>query len=278
MASPPAARVSGQLVLLKPGTGDPLFIVHGLGGMVSELMPLGSHMSSLRPVYGFQARHLDIAPGSIEQMASSYLRNIREVQPHGPYLLTGYSFGGVVALEMAHQLLSSGEKVALLAFLDSYPHPRNWPLTVRISVLRKRIVYRLSLASKAPISETTAYYARGVVNIFRNLQRYRRPFGPFGFRGSSVYPPEVRQSIESCEAIWIQYRPRFYPGKIIFVKASTGVRFPNDPAAIWSKMVHAIEVHTVSGEHLDLMDRNVRWVADRLSHCIDRALIAVDAA
>ena len=107
-----------SLVLLKPGTGTPLFIVHGGAGVVQELFRLGELVRSTRPIYAIQARGLDGTDpplDSITQMARYYTDNIRKIQPRGPYLLSGYSLGGVIAFEMAHQLRAAEEKVALLA-------------------------------------------------------------------------------------------------------------------------------------------------------------------
>jgi len=163
------------LVLLKYGTGDPLFIVHGLGGAVAELAPLGRLMPSLRPVYAIQARGVDGDEppfDSLVDMANYYLDNLKDVQPRGPYLLAGYSFGGVVAFEMAQQLAKAGEKVALLAMLDSYTHPRSWPLDSRIGVLWRRIANQASIAATVPARQTVAYIARRLGDVGRNLRRH----------------------------------------------------------------------------------------------------------
>ena len=80
------------LVLLKYGTGDPLFIVHGLGGAVAELAPLGRLMPSLRPVYAIQARGVDGDEppfDSLVDMANYYLDNLKDVQPRGPICWRG---------------------------------------------------------------------------------------------------------------------------------------------------------------------------------------------
>jgi acetoacetyl-CoA synthetase len=270
------AEATGRtpLVLMKAGTGIPLFLVHGLGGLVSELLPLAQQFASPHPIYGFGASQADLGnlPRSIEELAKLYVGAVRQIQARGPYLIGGYSFGGVIALEMARRLVSLGEPVGLLVFLDSYTHPKSWPLAARLSVLWKRIRNQLSSAAERPVRATSAYYVLGMVNIVRNLRKYGRPLGPFGFRGSSIYSPDVRQIIEICEAMWLRYRPRFYPGRVTFLKASNGVRFPDNPAAIWSSIVRDLNVHVIAGEHLDLMGCNVGRVADRLAQCIKEAL------
>src|SRR5215472_2038371 len=116
------------LLLLKPGVASaPVFMAHGLGGTLMEVVPLARHLRSRHPTYGIQARGIDgINPPleRIEDMAQYHLDAIREVQPRGPYLLVGYSLGGLVMLEVARGLVGSGERVALLAMLDAYPHAR----------------------------------------------------------------------------------------------------------------------------------------------------------
>ncbi len=119
---------SGALRVLLPlqphGTGTPLFCVHPLGGLAWSYAALVPHVDAGRPVYGLQARGIGEPhrqPADIEEMVRDYLDQIRTVQPHGPYLLLGWSLGGNVAHAMAVELQRSGERVALLAVLDSCP-------------------------------------------------------------------------------------------------------------------------------------------------------------
>ncbi|MEU9993556.1 amino acid adenylation domain-containing protein [Streptomyces sp. NPDC048045] len=115
------------LPLRSTGTLPPLFCVHpglGVGWVYSGLVPA---LERDRPVYALQARGLtgdDRLPATAEEMADDYLARIREVQPHGPYHLLGWSFGGLVAHLMATRLQAEGEEVALLALLDAYPTGR----------------------------------------------------------------------------------------------------------------------------------------------------------
>src|SRR5205814_6968694 len=84
---------------------------------------LAQALGPKQPLYGLQARGLE--PGEepdarIEDMATRYLTAIRSVQRKGPYLLAGWSVGGVVAYEAAHQLARAGERVGMLALIDSW--------------------------------------------------------------------------------------------------------------------------------------------------------------
>jgi amino acid adenylation domain-containing protein/FkbH-like protein len=118
---------SGQslLVPIQPrGAKPPLFLVHGAGGDVLwGYANLANHLPPDQPVYGIKSRvqvGLD-EYSSLREMAHGYLQVVRELQPHGPYLLGGYCFGGNVAYEMARQFMAEGESVALVALLDSAP-------------------------------------------------------------------------------------------------------------------------------------------------------------
>ncbi|MCW2306578.1 non-ribosomal peptide synthetase [Rhodobium gokarnense] len=129
-----AARTAGPPRLLvslgQPAPGSaaekvpPLFLVHPVGGTLSCYGPLLSAMQPARPVYGLRAAGLEageaVAEGGLADMATAYCRELRNVQPRGPYSLAGWSFGGVVAYEMARQLEASGETIAVTALLDSY--------------------------------------------------------------------------------------------------------------------------------------------------------------
>ncbi|HWO65607.1 MAG TPA: alpha/beta fold hydrolase, partial [Umezawaea sp.] len=112
--------------LRKGGDGPPLFCVHPGGGIGWAYTGLLRHLDARHPVYALQARGLDPAEPmarSIAEMAADYRGQIRLAQPRGPYHLLGWSFGGVVAQEIATQLRREGEEVALLALLDSFLVP-----------------------------------------------------------------------------------------------------------------------------------------------------------
>src|SRR2546425_6293135 len=114
-----------SLVMIHPGGARiPFFCVHAAGGNVLEYHELARMLGPDQPFYGLQAKGLsgeEQPHTSITEMAAHYLREMREVQPEGPYLLGGRSSGGTIAFEMACQLAAEGQKVAMLALLDTYP-------------------------------------------------------------------------------------------------------------------------------------------------------------
>jgi thioesterase domain-containing protein/acyl carrier protein len=105
------------------GNKPPLFLVHGLYGNVLNFYGFRHHTPADQPLYGVQATGLDSGRATfvnIPDMADYYIKEIRSVQPAGPYFLGGFSAGGLVAYEMARQLVEAGERVQLLALFDSY--------------------------------------------------------------------------------------------------------------------------------------------------------------
>jgi thioesterase domain-containing protein/acyl carrier protein len=129
-----SATAGTSVVELQPkGTKPPLFLVHGAGGgMFWGYVNLARRLGPGQPVFGFSSRGLDGRAefNTIEEMAAQYVSDLRVIQPRGPYHLGGYCFGGNVAYEMARQLESQGEKVALLALLNCAP-PNSGYMRVR---------------------------------------------------------------------------------------------------------------------------------------------------
>ena len=113
------------------GEDTPIFILPGAIGSVLYLQPLAAALGQQQPVYALQTPGLqpnEVTPETIEVLAAYHLAAIRQQQPNGPYRILGHSFGGRVAFELAHQLETAGETVALLGILDTgAPDPQhNW--------------------------------------------------------------------------------------------------------------------------------------------------------
>ena len=127
-----AARLRGQptvrrgplVPLHRGGSRPPLFIMAGAGGLGIAFVPWARLLGPDQPTWALQCAALEsrgLPDRSVRSIARTNVAAIRTVAPRGPYHLAGYSFGGLVALEMAHQLKAAGEQVGLLALIDSFP-------------------------------------------------------------------------------------------------------------------------------------------------------------
>lgn len=124
----PDRSSSGTLVELEArGSATPFFCVHPIGGNVLCYAELARAMGRQRRFFGVQSPPAGHPEGmeTVEEMASVYVREIQRVQAHGPYLLGGWSMGGLIAFETAKQLRNAGERIGLLALFDTYPPPQN---------------------------------------------------------------------------------------------------------------------------------------------------------
>jgi thioesterase domain-containing protein/acyl carrier protein len=239
------------LVLLKPGAENPpVFIAHGLGGSVMDFFQPVRHIATDHPIYGMQSRGsdgLDEPLERVEDMAEFYLDAIKKLQPHGPYLLVGYSLGGLVVLEMAQRLLANGQEVALLAMLDAYPHIRYLSLRQRVRLIAHQ--GRRGLRSLGNLSGSAPYQPPAEVSLTSAMQRVR----------------------DSAYLALTRYRPRFYPGKIKFVRAEISSAFPDDAAAVWAPLAEEFEVDTVPGDHLGMIATHYESLASVLSRYLYEA-------
>lgn len=145
----PDAENETLIPLRTTGSLPPVFIVAGGGGLGLAFVPIIRHLDPEQPAYALQAHALErrgVPDWSVEASARRHVASIRRVQSTGPYYLAGHSFGGLVALEMAHQLRRAGQEVALLVMLDSFPpDPSLIPVPRQSPAARARTL--ISLAS-----------------------------------------------------------------------------------------------------------------------------------
>ncbi len=241
------------------GSRLPLFCIHPVMGTVLCYGDLARALSPEQPVYAHRARGLlagEMPQQGIEEMAASYLRAVREVRPQGPYVLLGWSMGGVVAYEMARQLVEAGQEVALLALVDT----------------RAREVEEPRFGTEA---EMFAWAISDEVSIslesIRSLDAVLREA-----REAGVVPPDftvadARRQLEvyqACrQAAWA-YRPAPYAGRVVLFQATEE---PLSVAADWQQVVGGeIEVHRVPGSHQTMVcSPHVRGLAEQLHLLLD---------
>ena len=259
-----------RLVLLKDGSQEPpLFVTHGLGGSVIDFFQVVKHIRTPHPIQGMQARGIDGTEepfDRIEDMAQFHPEAIRQVQPHGPYLLAGYSLGGLVTLEMAQRLIAEGEEVALLAMLDSYPDIRYLSIAQRVRLVARLASRRATNAMKLPVGEALSLIVRP------SRRRSVAPKVSYQLPVDVPLSPAMQRARERAYLALTRYKPRFYPGKIRFVRAEIPTDFPSDPTAVWAHLADEFEVETVPGDHLEIMSTHYEKLASAISRYVEEGV------
>jgi aspartate racemase len=213
-------------------------------------------------------------------MASLYLEELRAVQPHGPYLIGGRSFGGIVAFEMACQLHSEGEEVSLLALLDTYPigHFKLLPSDDK----RNTRSYRLAKRFGSHTRNLQQLRFKRKLEYLWNKLRYL-PGKTKGQIWSSVFKlyrkgtrpiPRLLRNIEQINfAAARNYVPQVYPGKVTLFLASADMTTAYDLKEGWEALAGGgLEVHEIEGDHINIIKEPfVGQLAAELNACLDRA-------
>jgi acetoacetyl-CoA synthetase len=243
------------LFLLREGSGTPAFIAHGLGGSVIDFYRLVTHIQSQRPIYGLQARGIDGLDEpfqTIDEMAQYHLDAIKQIQPHGPYTLVGYSLGGLVSLEMAHRLVAAGEQVGLLAMLDAYPFRKYLSPTQRLRLSARLALKRFVIAIGMSSPRKDAYSASPAA-LRAQMSAGRRASALSSSPAAASMTPAMQRAAEIAKDALKRYRPRYYSGKIRFIRAEIVTDFPANPVAVWSGLTKQFESETVPGDHLGMI-------------------------
>jgi yersiniabactin nonribosomal peptide synthetase len=270
------------LVAVQPhGTKAPFFCVHGGFGGVLCHGQLARRLGLDQPFYSLQAEGLDGTPidhPSIVSMATYYLEQMRAVQPVGPYYLGGYSFGGVVAFEMAHQLRALEEEVAILVLFDTLDHQR--PLRRR--PLAERIQSCLQAAEVSSRAEKWRFLLQRTGEKLLSCLARCCETARHAFQQTNLSGPEAdsqwRRALEIVQRTNKQalsaYQFRPYPGEIILLRAED----PDDGRIHsydngWSRLaLGGLQIEEIPGQHEQIfVHPNVEILAGKLEGCLARA-------
>lgn len=217
------------------GTKPPLFLMHSHGGNTLEYLPLAKLLDADQPVYALQARGLNgriPANTSIAEMAAAYIEELKSAQPEGPYLVGGFCFGGVLALEAAQQLRSAGHEVSLL-FLIQTIHPQCMHFSPNISVLQRmwyRTEKRVNLELQNLSYRGVNYFAERfqyTVNHLQSKAAFALGRVKVEERGNLSHLPThyilEALSIKHSRAIR-KYEPKTYDGNVLIFRAKKQLR------------------------------------------------------
>lgn len=263
-----------SLVIIKRGEAStakqPLFCIHTLGRGLKDSRPLVRYLDPELTVYGLSTQIAQEGFGSneAEDLATHYMQQIQTLQPEGPYLLLGFSFGGLVAYEIACQLTAQGQEVALLATLDSHM-PK---ATYILPVLEQLAKFRYYFTAKPTyfLQKLLRRLSKRCVDTYLNL-------GSQVLTMANLPLPEAMQGylfgVENIQA-QTRYVPKRYNGVVTLFKAIGEDSFyrHTDPMLGWQEYVKQLEIHEVPGTHLAMLSEpNVKILATKLRECITRA-------
>ncbi|MCA1613498.1 MAG: amino acid adenylation domain-containing protein, partial [Acidobacteria bacterium] len=270
---------SSMLVMLQPhGHRPPFFCVHPAGGNTLCYVDLARQLGAGQPFYGLQSPEPDgrgEPHAKFERSAALYVEALQSVQPRGPYLLGGWSMGGLVAFEMAQQLRRQGRHVALLALLDS-PTPGAVGEAVEVDDENLFRMFAGNLGRRFGVEFDDL---RGRT-LDEQLARLRQRAIELNALPASTDARQVRALFRSFKddiGALMKYEPRQYPGHInLFRPRERFGDTPSDPAGGWAALAAGgVELHVTPGDHYTMINMpHARVLAERLGASIEAALAA----
>lgn len=259
------------LVKIQLGSKQPFFCVHPIGGNVFCYASLAHYLDPNQPFYGLQAAGLDGEQepcSDIKIMAARYIQALRTVQPQGPYLLGGWSMGGVIAFEMAIQLQAQGQKIALLALIDAIAAFGGTEATNidDVALLGKFVQDLLGLSLEF-----------GDFSIERFLQLESEQRLAYLLEQEQITNLPIRRLFNVFKTHFRamqSYVPKVYADRVTLFKASE--QFAEDsqePTMGWGKLTtKEVEIHTVPGNHYTIIGKPyVQVLAEQLRISLEQA-------
>ncbi|MBD3629798.1 non-ribosomal peptide synthetase [Cyclobacterium sp.] len=262
-----------SLVPIKPeGSKTPLFMVHGAGLHVMPFYELTKKMDPDQPIFGLQAKGLDGKEQpleSIEAMAAHYIAEIESKAHQGPYILAGYSLGGIIAFEMAKQWRRSGKKIEALILLDTYVFPSD-PVSFfdRLAFKFQKVWFDCSLLAHHPkllLKKKKASWERKK-SVLRSI------FKKSENDGLSPLEQTLKDLKRRHREAMYRYQPAYYDGEVHLLRAKIPTNYFHDLRYLgWKPLVKKLTIHEVEGTHTELFSpENRKHLADTIQLILDR--------
>ncbi|PZN81911.1 MAG: non-ribosomal peptide synthetase, partial [Candidatus Methylumidiphilus alinenensis] len=264
------------LVPLKPsGDKTPLFLVHPGAGTVIWYRHLAHHLSADQPLYGLESQGMEAGQApfdQVEAMATHYIQAMQTIQPEGPYLIGGWCFGGVVAVEMAQQLLDQGHRVGFLGLLDSYARfePAD---TCTNDILLFVNLFKRDVPHLPEFHQTIAHLDED--EQLKRMVESARQAGELSVDFSLDQTKRMLAVFRGHIIAGSRYEPKPYLGKASFFQASEGdAAKREDPTLGWGSIIQGNkELHWIPGDHTGMfVNPNVKILAEKLEDCIAQAM------
>jgi amino acid adenylation domain-containing protein/non-ribosomal peptide synthase protein (TIGR01720 family) len=284
------AKVDDRMPLVPfrtAGHRPPIFWVHAGSGAVLQYSQLSRYLGPDQPFYGIRSPGLfgeQKCLTTIEQMADRYIEVIQRVQPAGPYLIGGWSMGGVIAYEMARRLTARGQEVRMVFLLDSYAPPAledGWTEEALEAKFMASLALRLTDGFTRPGALDQAFWTMSLAEQRQYMVRR--------FREEQLLPQGIEEPQQterwidlnrSNEDAYTFYRPGPYQGRVLLCRAMEGFRAEQDPAEAWRRIgASALEVADIPGNHFTFVEEpHVKRLAEALLLRLNELAAVGDAA
>ncbi|MDT5156673.1 MAG: hypothetical protein QOH51_1030 [Acidobacteriota bacterium] len=293
IASSEADEESSALVSIQPlGSRPPLFFLHPIGGEVFGYAALARHLGADQPFYGIQARGLDGRQTPFREMsamAAYYVDEVRRVQPAEPFLLGGYSLGGIIAFEMAQQLYGAGYRQIEVLIVDEEAPihgARNFSSIVSsaMNVARNLPHWFMQQVAGRPAVEVLEGARR---NLFKLGRHARAALGGGAGSLTEAYEVELADVLDLsrltethrrvCAALYealSNYEPRVYPGRLTLLRTRAQTLFSaSGRDKGWTRLAaEGVDVKVVRGNHRDVYEEpNAATLAREIDCFLRRA-------
>jgi thioesterase domain-containing protein len=240
-----------RVVHLRGGASDEtLYLIPGLESDPYELDALATAFIGPQSIFAIApSPAMEQPPGAgMAHMAGIVMAEIRRLRPSGPYRLGGYSFGGLLALEVAQQLRDAGEEVAALFLIEAVYDERFWPRGIWARALARRTGRHLARIVRMRPTRAIGELGRRGGRLVQRLMRRR----------TDAHDPLPAASDAStmagrAYAAITGYRPRFYDGTMVLIASSVNRQFGCDTVSLWSGYARCLQVERIEGDHLSVM-------------------------
>lgn len=263
------------------GSKMPVYIIHGNGMNVLNFSNIAMHVDAEQPVFGLQAQGLNRDDEPLDDMkliAASYIKEITDHNPSGPYAIAGYSFGGYVAVEMRNQLEAMGRKVKMVAIFDTNAvdsqHIKKWPVYLFKKVARQLPKFLWIMKSLITKPASTISYQTFLLKTF--FSRASQKFRISEKTQVSGFYSQLEKIKEKHRLAFNNYELKPFNDQIYLFRAKERVYYVTDFKHLgWKKYaLKGVKIYEVPGNHKTmLLEPNSQNFAKALQHALDNCLV-----
>jgi acetoacetyl-CoA synthetase len=266
-------RVNGDIICVRGGSREhSVVFLPGLGAPPSEMAPLAGRIGGSGAVYILDLLGLAAADGeplTVESLARRGLCAVNEAG--GADAFVGYSFGGLVALEMARLARADGESAPRPILIDAFPEQSHWPRKAWLSSLWSRTVQHTKTLGSLSAKEAVPEFRRRANGLIVRMRRRRAASIAEAVKAADLDADRILASSAGARmtGAFCLYRPAPYLGRLTLIESSDPI-YATPASTIWRPLVSKLEVLRYSGGHLDAVrsEACLDLLAAQLNTCL----------